>query len=92
MGADPSTPCLRIAGTMLQVVWFKRDLRIVDHTPLAEAARRGPVLPLYVAEPDYWGLPDTSGGNGRSSGRALKICGRTSGGSASRWWCAAAMW
>lgn len=46
---------------MLQVVWFKRDLRIVDHTPLAEAARRGPVLPLYVAEPDYWGLPDTSG-------------------------------
>jgi deoxyribodipyrimidine photo-lyase len=46
---------------MLQVVWFKRDLRIQDHLPLVEAARRGPVLPLYVAEPGYWALPDTSG-------------------------------
>jgi deoxyribodipyrimidine photo-lyase len=46
---------------MLQVVWFKRDLRISDHAPLAEAARRGPVLPLYIVEPDYWALPDTSG-------------------------------
>jgi deoxyribodipyrimidine photo-lyase len=46
---------------MLQVVWFKRDLRIHDHAPLTEAARRGPVLPIYVAEPDYWALPDTSG-------------------------------
>ncbi|MGL5139672.1 MAG: FAD-binding domain-containing protein [Beijerinckiaceae bacterium] len=46
---------------MLQVVWFKRDLRISDHAPLAEAARRGPVLPLYVAEPGYWALPDVSG-------------------------------
>jgi deoxyribodipyrimidine photo-lyase len=46
---------------MLQVVWFKRDLRIADHAPLAEAARRGPVLPLYVAEPEYWALPDASG-------------------------------
>jgi deoxyribodipyrimidine photo-lyase len=46
---------------MLQVVWFKRDLRIHDHRPLAEAARRGPVLPLYIAEPDLWALPDASG-------------------------------
>jgi deoxyribodipyrimidine photo-lyase len=46
--------------TMLQVVWFKRDLRISDHAPLAEAAARGHVLPLYVAEPDYWTGPDTS--------------------------------
>ncbi len=45
---------------MLQVVWFKRDLRIADHAPLAEAARQGPVLPLYIAEPGYWALPDTS--------------------------------
>jgi len=44
-----------------QVVWFKRDLRVVDHAPLVEAAARGPVLPLYVAEPGYWRLPDTSG-------------------------------
>ncbi|SEI90477.1 Uracil-DNA glycosylase [Deinococcus reticulitermitis] len=36
----------------VQVVWFKRDLRLRDHAPLAEAARRGPVLPLYVYEPE----------------------------------------
>ena len=45
---------------MIQVVWFKRDLRTVDHRPLAEAAIAGPVLPLYVVEPQYWALPDTS--------------------------------
>ena len=45
---------------MVQVVWFKRDLRTTDHRPLVEAAAAGPVLPLYIAEPDYWALPDTS--------------------------------
>ena len=44
----------------IQVVWFKRDLRVSDHAPLAEAAKRGPVLPLYILEPGYWALPDTS--------------------------------
>ncbi len=37
-----------------QIVWFKRDLRVFDHRPLAEAAARGPVLPLYVVEPGLW--------------------------------------
>jgi len=37
--------------TPIQVVWYKRDLRVDDHRPLASAAERGPVLPLYVAEP-----------------------------------------
>jgi deoxyribodipyrimidine photo-lyase len=45
---------------MIQVVWFKRDLRTTDHRPLAEAAQAGPLLPLYVVEPEYWRLPDTS--------------------------------
>jgi len=45
---------------MVQLVWFKRDLRTADHRPLAEAAASGPVIPLYVAEPEYWALPDTS--------------------------------
>lgn len=45
---------------MVELVWFKRDLRTVDHRPLVEAAKRGPVLPLYVVEPGYWRLPDTS--------------------------------
>ena len=44
----------------LNVVWFKRDLRIADHLPLARAALRGRVLPLLVIEPEYWRQPDTS--------------------------------
>ena len=45
----------------LQVVWFKRDLRVEDHRPLALAARAGPVLPLYIIEPGLWAQPDASG-------------------------------
>jgi deoxyribodipyrimidine photo-lyase len=41
-----------------QVVWFKRDLRVADHRPLVEAARRGPVLPLYIVEPEVIHAPD----------------------------------
>jgi deoxyribodipyrimidine photo-lyase len=44
----------------VQLVWFKRDLRTTDHRPLAEAAAAGPLIPLYVAEPEYWTQPDTS--------------------------------
>jgi deoxyribodipyrimidine photo-lyase len=42
------------------LVWFKRDLRIHDHPALSRAAEMGAVLPLYIVEPDYWQLPDTS--------------------------------
>ncbi|MCH8498174.1 MAG: DNA photolyase family protein [Marinobacter sp.] len=46
---------------MAVVVWFKRDLRVADHGPLRAAAQSGEaVIPLYVVEPDYWQLPDTS--------------------------------
>lgn len=45
----------------LQIVWFKRDLRLADHAPLDAAVRSGrPLLPLYIVEPDYWQLPDVS--------------------------------
>ena len=43
------------------VVWFKRDLRVIDHEPLDQAVREGQVLPLYVMEPDYWAMEYTSG-------------------------------
>jgi len=43
-----------------RVVWFKRDLRVQDHWPLWEAARRGPVLCLYVVEPELWRQPDAA--------------------------------
>ncbi|MEM7254918.1 MAG: deoxyribodipyrimidine photo-lyase/cryptochrome family protein [Pseudomonadota bacterium] len=43
-----------------QIVWFKRDLRILDHLPLANALARGPTLALYVLEPGLWAKPDRS--------------------------------
>ncbi|WP_420863034.1 FAD-binding domain-containing protein [Algirhabdus cladophorae] len=47
---------------MTVVVWFKRDLRVVDHPALGWAvAQNKPILPLYIIEPDYWQLPDTAG-------------------------------
>ncbi len=45
---------------MLQVVWFKRDLRTADHAPLTAASAAGPVICIYVVEPNYWRLADTS--------------------------------
>ncbi len=41
-----------------QLVWFKKDLRITDHWPLAQAARHGPVLPLFVYEEELIAAPD----------------------------------
>ncbi len=49
------------AAPPLQVVWFKRDLRHLDHDPLAAAASRGPVLPLYIVEHGLWREPDAAG-------------------------------
>lgn len=43
-----------------QIVWLKRDLRIEDHAAFFEARKRGRILALYVIEPDYWQLADTS--------------------------------
>ena len=47
-------------GQSIQVVWFKRDLRVDDHAALYEASQRGPVWPLYIVEPDLWRQPDMS--------------------------------
>ena len=44
----------------MQIVWFKRDLRIHDHRALFEAAKHGPVIPLYIIEPELWRQPDMS--------------------------------
>ncbi|WP_310475941.1 deoxyribodipyrimidine photo-lyase [Sandarakinorhabdus sp.] len=46
----------------MEIVWFKRDLRVHDHAPLAAACTSGrPVLPLYIVEPELWQQPDASG-------------------------------
>lgn len=44
----------------MNIVWFKRDLRIHDHEALALAAKNGIVLPLYILEPELWKQPDMS--------------------------------
>lgn len=43
------------------ICWFKRDLRIADHPALHMAAGLGPVLPLYILEPELWRQDDASG-------------------------------
>lgn len=46
---------------MTVICWFKKDLRVQDHAALAQAAKLGPVLPVYVLEPALWQQPDMSG-------------------------------
>ena len=62
---NPAQRQVRHAGQsavepVTQIVWFKRDLRVTDHAALASAAANGPVLPLYVFEPEYWARSDVS--------------------------------
>ena len=46
---------------IVNIVWFKRDLRSSDHAPLYEAALgEYLVLPIYVFEPDYWRQEDAA--------------------------------
>ncbi|MGC6472297.1 MAG: FAD-binding domain-containing protein [Parvibaculales bacterium] len=50
----------------MQLIWFKRDLRTVDHAALQGAisraqARNDPLLALYILEPELWRQPDMSG-------------------------------
>ena len=44
----------------MNVVWFKRDLRVTDHKALASAAGNGTIVPLYILEPELWKQPDVS--------------------------------
>ncbi len=49
-----------MGGSGVQIVWFKRDLRVRDHQPLTLVASRGLVLPLYIVEPELWNQPDSA--------------------------------
>jgi deoxyribodipyrimidine photo-lyase len=42
------------------LIWYQRDLRVEDHPALCLGAGLGPVLPLYIAEPEAWAQPDAS--------------------------------
>lgn len=45
----------------INIVWFKRDLRIHDHMPLYQASIQDlPVIPLYIVEPGLWRQPFSS--------------------------------
>ena len=48
----------------ISLVWLKRDLRLHDHAPLNEAARRcaegGKALAVYVHETEYWATDKAS--------------------------------
>lgn len=39
---------------MTSIVWLRRDLRRGDHPALAAAAQDGPVLPLFVLDPEFF--------------------------------------
>lgn len=43
---------------MLQLLWYKRDLRVHDHAALTAAAAAGRVLPVYVHEPELIAADD----------------------------------
>lgn len=45
---------------VLQLVWFKRDLRAFDHAALVGACARGPAIAVYVYDPELLNQPDTS--------------------------------
>ena len=39
----------------INIVWFKRDLRITDHLPIYIASKESiPFIPLYVLDQNYW--------------------------------------
>jgi deoxyribodipyrimidine photo-lyase len=47
------------AVRVVHIVWFKRDLRVLDHRPLALAAHSGePVVCLYIHEPEILSSPE----------------------------------
>ena len=59
----------------IAIVWFKRDLRIHDHAPLSMAAMQQKqgvkVYPLYIVEPEYWTLKDSSARHWRFISQSL---------------------
>ena len=44
----------------MNIIWFKRDLRIWDNEAFTDACKNGPVIPLYIIEPELWSQNDLS--------------------------------
>ena len=45
----------------MNIVWFKRDLRLEDNESFHGGLRSGPVLPIYIVERELWLQPDLTG-------------------------------
>lgn len=45
---------------MMNIVWFKRDLRVTDHQALHHAVHRGPTVGLFIFEPEWFVSPEFS--------------------------------
>lgn len=65
---------IRIIPAVTSIVWFRQDLRLADNPALCRAASQGPVVPVYILEPDT----EEHLNSAQSAGRAW--------GGASRWW------
>lgn len=51
------------AKKLVNIVWFKRDLRLQDHAPLAQPIRAGqPVLLCYFLDPSVLNSPESDQG------------------------------
>lgn len=44
----------------MNIIWFKRDLRIEDHEAFVQADKDGSVVLLYILEPELWQQSDMS--------------------------------
>lgn len=42
----------------MNIVWFKKDLRVTDHQPLATALNQGPTVGLFIFEPEWSRSPE----------------------------------
>ena len=38
----------------INILWFKKDLRIFDNEALCEAIKNYDILPIYIIELDIW--------------------------------------
>ncbi len=57
----------------LHIVWFKRDLRLLDHAPLKAALENGrAVLLLYIWEPSLLRDPHYAARHWRFVGESLR--------------------
>lgn len=58
----------------VNIVWFKRDLRLEDHAPLQHAVREGlPMLLLYFLEPSLLQHPDYAPRHHRFAWQSAKV-------------------